>query len=274
VLRLNRNLATLIFPARCLGCQDELALDQFSPSEPIDSRRADDSQLNLRLATSQFDFASSLATHWCVGCWRKLSEHSSRCCKCAAFVFANNPLDDRCPLCRDLDLRFESAISVGNYRGLLQELVIEMKNQHNEQLAIQLGRLLGFHVFNCDFLDDLDLVIPIPTHWWRRIKRGFHGTDILARSLADSCGLNHSNRVLKCLHSTKKQGTLSTAGRFRNVRSAFAVGAHELISGKTILLVDDVMTSGATTSEAARILLRQGAAKVFVAVVARGARVS
>jgi len=163
---------------------------------------------------------------------------------------------------------------VGNYRGLLQQLVIEMKNQHNEQLAVQLGRLLGFHVYNSDFFEELDLVVPVPTHWWRRVKRGFNGSEILAQSLADSCTLAYSRNVLKCKRRTKKQGMLSTAGRFRNVRNAFTVGKTETIFGRAILLVDDVMTSGATASEAARILLSQGARKVCIGVVARGARVS
>lgn len=189
-------------------------------------------------------------------------------------MLTNNPLNDRCSLCRTLDLRFESSVSVGNYRGLLQELVIQMKNQHNEQLAVQLGRILGFHIFSAEFFEELDLVVPVPTHWWRRVKRGFHGTDILARVLANSCDLAYSNKVLKCKRRTKKQGMLSTAGRFRNVRNAFTVSSKESVLGKTILLIDDVMTSGATTSEAARIMLSRGAKKIYVGVVARGARVS
>ncbi len=270
VLKLHRNLATLVFPARCLGCQDELLPITDWSSEVLPSTAV----LVSSDEPNSFDFGSTFDTHWCVGCWRKLNDHSSRCRKCAATVFDKNPLGDRCALCHELDLRFESTVSVGNYRGLLQELVIEMKNQHNEQLAVQLGRLLGFHVVNSDFLEDLDLVVPVPTHWWRRVKRGFHGTDILAQSLADSCGIPYSNRILKCQRSTKKQGTLSTSGRFRNVRSAFSVRSRKAVSGKTILLIDDVMTSGATTSESARILLREGADKVFVGVIARGARVS
>lgn len=262
MLKLHRNLATLVFPARCLGCEAELP-----PDDP-------DLELESSVKSSLFDFASSFASHWCHGCWPKLNDHSQRCQKCGATVFANNPLNDRCSLCRNLDLRFDTAVSVGNYRGLLQQLVIEMKNRHNEQLAVQLGRLLGFYIFGADFFEELDLVTPVPTHWWRRVKRGFHGTDILAQSLADSCNLAYSNRILKCQHQTKKQGMLSTAGRFRNVRNAFTVGKPEAISGKTILVVDDVMTSGATASEAARILLSQGAANVYIGVVARGARVS
>lgn len=262
VLKLHRNLTTLVFPACCLGCQNELP-----PSQPgLD--------LGSSLQSSVFDFVSSFQSHWCTDCWRKLNDHTSRCRKCAATVFANNPLNDRCSLCRSLDLRFESSVSVGNYRGLLQQLVIEMKNQHNEQLAVQLGRLLGFHIFNADFFEELDLVIPVPTHWWRRFKRGFHGTDILARSLADSCKLAYSNKALKCKRRTKKQGMLSTAGRFRNVRHAFDISSGDSVSGMTILLIDDVMTSGATTSEAARILLSHGTRRVYVGVVARGARVS
>lgn len=259
MLKLHRNLATLIFPARCLGCESEL------PPDP---------KLEFSVESSSFDFFSTFDSHWCNECWTKLNDHSLRCRKCAATVFANNPLSDRCSLCRNLDLRFETSVSVGNYRGLLQQLVVEMKNQHNEQLAVQLGRLLGFHIFNADFCDELDLVVPVPTHWWRRVKRGFHGTEILARSLANACDLPYSNHTLQCRRRTKKQGMLSIAGRFRNVRNAFSVSPRESIAGMKILVIDDVMTSGATVSEAARILLSHGASEVYAGVVARGARVS
>ena len=70
------------------------------------------------------------------------------------------------------DLRFEKAVAIGNYQGLLQELVIRMKNQHDEAIAIQLGTLLGYQLIERG-LNSFDSVIAVPTHWWRRLKRGF-----------------------------------------------------------------------------------------------------
>jgi len=263
VLKLNRNIATLLFPARCLGCREELGAAEVRKL------------LNSNPPKSNgFDFEQSFGTHWCRDCWNKLNDNSNRCRKCSATVFKQNPLNDRCQLCNGFDLRFESSISVGNYRGLLQDLVIRMKNQQDEQLAIQIGRLLGYQVLQSGFHDELNLVVPVPTHWWRRAKRGFHAADVVSQSVADCSNVPYSGHLLRCLRSTKKQGTLSTTGRFKNVRNAFGLAPRTSISGLTILLVDDVMTSGATTSEVARLLLRAGANKVFVGVIARGAGVS
>jgi ComF family protein len=149
-----------------------------------------------------------------------------------------------------------------------------MKNQHDEQLAVQLGQLLAHQINGCDFFDDLDLVIPVPTHWWRRLERGFHGAEVLAETVAANCRLPFSRNTVRCQRSTKKQGTLSTPGRFKNVRNAFRIQPKINVSGLTLLVVDDVMTSGATASELARLLIQAGAAKVYVGVIARGARVS
>jgi ComF family protein len=171
-------------------------------------------------------------------------------------------------------LRFEQASSVGIYRGLLQDLVIRMKNQHDEPLAVQLGYLLALQASRSDFAEELDLVVPVPTHWWRRFERGFHAAEVLAETFAKTCQLPFSRRLARCVRSTKKQGTLSTPGRFSNVRGAFGIQPKTNVSGLTIFLVDDVMTSGATASELARLLIRAGAAKVYVGVIARGARVS
>lgn len=177
-------------------------------------------------------------------------------------------------MCHGQDLRFERAISTGNYRGLLQELVIRMKNQHDEQLAVQLGNLLAVEVLSADFLDELNLVAPVPTHWIRRVKRGFQAAEVISETISTACDIPYAGQILNCIRGTKKQGTLSTAGRFKNVRGAFQLRKSLSVDGLTILLVDDVMTSGATTSELARVLLKSGAAKVYVGVIARGAGVS
>lgn len=255
LLKLERHLATLLFPTRCLGCDAELP--------PSGADIACESRL-----------VESLIDHWCRGCWQQLYSIHPQCLTCGAVTPVNNPLAGRCSICHGIEFNFESATAVGNYRGLLQRLVVQMKNQHDEQLASQLGQVLGYRLSQVDYLDEVDLVTPVPTHWWRRLKRGFHGSDVVAQTAAETCHLPYSNKLLKCLRSTKKQGTLSNTGRIENVRNAFGLRSSYSVNGLTVLLVDDVMTSGATLSELSRVLRRAGAAKVYVGVIARGARVS
>lgn len=213
-------------------------------------------------------------SHWCHECWNKLFQHSDLICdKCGARLFQSSPYADGCALCHGQDIRFDKAIALGNYQGLLQELVIRMKNQHDEAVAVQLGKLLGYQLISAG-LDEFDRVVAVPTHWWRRLKRGFCAAELIGDSLSDLMGLRFTTKQVRAIRPTKKQGTLSTQGRFSNVRGAFAVNARIKFAGQRLLVVDDVMTSGATTSEVARILKQNGAAEVYVAVVARGARVS
>jgi ComF family protein len=183
-----------------------------------------------------------------------------------------------CALCHGSDLRFTKAIAVGNYQGLLQELIIRMKGQQDESIAIQLGQMLGYELLASDSSDfdplGYDLAIPVPSHWFRKLKRGFQAADVICESMCGLTGIKKSSSIVKAIRSTKKQGTLSSAGRVSNVRGAFSIRPTVPLAGKRVLIVDDVMTSGATTSEIARILITQGAEEVNVAVVARGARVS
>lgn len=148
-----------------------------------------------------------------------------------------------------------------------------MKNQRDEPLAIQLGTLLGFELL-ANGWTEFDQIVPVPSHWIRKFKRGFQAADVIADTLSQRLGVPKSVRTVRTTRTTKKQGTLSTTARIANVRDAFELYPKADVRGQRILLVDDVLTSGATTSELARVLKRRGAAEVSVAVVARGAGVS
>ena len=282
---LDRHILSLVFPTCCVGCNEEINPRRGLAGEkryielasgktlggsqskggiqPTESSKHDSNQ-----TYGLHDLFTVFDQHWCLNCWRKISLTGPySCTQCGATGYQKSPLQNGCALCHNLDLRFEKAVAIGNYRGLLQELVVRMKNQHDEQLAVQLGNVLAYKIRECDFLDDLNLTIPVPTHWWRRVRRGFSAAEILSERIAAVCDLPHSNQVLRSVRKTGKQGTLSTAGRFKNVRGAFEVRPKTSVNGLSILLIDDVMTSGATASELARVLLRAGATKVYVGAV-------
>ncbi len=274
----NSNIVTLCFPPRCLGCGQEI-----SPFQPVHDRAASLRQNHPNvhfdpgqvLTPLRFDFDAAFAEHWCSDCWRQLTVGAPfQCRRCGASFYREIPLPGACSLCHGTELRFERAVSSGNYRGLLQDLVIRMKNQHDEQIAVQLGHLLAFELIGADFVDEINLVVPAPTHWWRRVRRGFQAAEVVSETIASGCDLPYAGQIMRCLRGTRKQGTLSTPARFKNVRGAFDVRPNVRVDGLNILLVDDVMTSGATASELARMLIARGAAKVYAGVIARGARVS
>lgn len=165
-------------------------------------------------------------------------------------------------------MRFDRATATGNYEGLLSELVLKMKNQKDDSLAVQLGNLMGYHLLEQGWRD-FDWVLPVPIFWSRRLIRGFQATEILTERVGRITSLQVHWGIVQAVRRTAKQGTLSSSGRKTNVRDAFSVSKGINLRDKKLLLIDDVMTTGATVSEIARILKSQGAAEVSVAVVAR-----
>ena len=114
-----------------------------------------------------------------------------------------------------------------------------------------------------------DVVIPIPMFWARWLHRGTNNPEVLASCLGKSLGIPVRRRILVRHRNTLPQADLPPSRRFQNVRGAFRVRRGATLKDARVLLVDDVLTTGATCSEAAKMLKRAGAAWVGVAVVAR-----
>jgi ComF family protein len=179
------------------------------------------------------------------------------------------PLDAEglCALCRGGLRGFDAAYCFGAYEGTLRELIHLMKYGGVRTLAKPLGKLLASALP----LDErFDVIAPVPLHWRRRRQRGFNQSDLLARQLALRSGLPVENLLVRA-RSTAVQAGLSNNGRRRNVARAFRCPARrtQLAAGKRILLIDDVMTTGATAAACGLALKRAGAARVALLVVAR-----
>ncbi len=162
-------------------------------------------------------------------------------------------------------------MALGIYRGALRDAVIRMKRSAAQPLTLSMGFLLSEKLR--DRLSDVrpDLLAPVPCHWLKRLMRGINGPDLLVEAMAASLGIPTATDLLRCRRRTRKQGTLLVSERFANVRNAFAVSSGYHIEDAHVLLVDDVLTTGATASEAAKTLRKAGAATVDVAIVARAA---
>ncbi len=209
---------------------------------------------------------------FCQPCLTQFSDGGlTTCPKCGA-QGRGEPDERDCPLCRHPELRFERGVTLGNYEGLLKQQVLRMKREGNEILAYQFGRLLGHSLLRSG-LHDVDLMTPIPTDWWRRLKTGFHAADVICDGIRWETGFPTNNRLLQTTRRTLKQGKLTMSQRFTNLKGALRVNRGS-VRGKTVLVVDDVMTSGATADQATRALLAAGAQRVYMAVAARGGRLS
>jgi competence protein ComFC len=164
---------------------------------------------------------------------------------------------------------YSGARSFGYYSGELGRLIQGLKFNNRRNLAALLVPFM-IQVFNGWWnRDDFDLVVPIPLHPKRRRNRGYNQSELLARGLAHRTGIPFGNRVLIRKRSTPPQVGLTDTQRRQNVRNAFHCINSGGISGRRILLIDDVMTTGATASSASGALMKGGALRVSVLTLAR-----
>lgn len=180
------------------------------------------------------------------------------------------PLDESglCLMCRLGLAGFDAAYSFGSYEGTLRKLIHLFKYEGIEPLAGPLGGLMALTLPRAE---RFDLIVPMPLHWWRQWRRGFNQSESLARALSGRSGIPVIN-AMRRRKATSPQAGLTNARRRANVAAAFEVRRRPNVEGKRILLVDDVLTTGATAGSCARSLKRAGAKYVAILTLARADR--
>jgi ComF family protein len=123
-----------------------------------------------------------------------------------------------------------------------------------------------------EVLTGADLLVPVPLHWTRLFQRRYNQASLLAHAVRAAGGPEVAADWLVRRRRTPAQGHLGPAARERNVEGAFAMRAHRNVVGKHVVIIDDVMTTGATVGECARVLKRAGAASIGVLTLARALR--
>jgi ComF family protein len=236
-----------------------------------------DGLLNLIYPESCFLCAAPLARlkecGICPACWDRacsLRISSPKCPACGLPFQAFEEQSDH--LCRDCLLKmpvYSGARSFGYYMTELSRIVQELKFRGRQNLAGLLGGLLAGTYCEVWSREDFDCIVPVPLHSRRKRERGYNQSELLARALALRIALPVSSRALSRVRPTLPQVGLTDTQRQENLRQAFRCAGREQISGKRVLLVDDVMTTGATVSSAASALLDAGALRVSVLTVAR-----
>lgn len=207
---------------------------------------------------------------FCDPCLHELADdpHAS-CPRCAATIGPHALVEGGCSRCRAHSLPFEHAFRLGSYGGLLREVVLRLKHHSGEGLAELMGELWAGHCRVALASVMPDLVIPVPLYWWRRWRRGYNQSAAIAHGIGQALKLPVFPACLRRIRHTPQQSHQPFSARADNVRGAFRARSRPPLKGKTVLLVDDVMTSGATVAEAARALRKAGAARVLVAILAR-----
>ena len=247
----------LLYPPRCPICRRETAATDQGAVGVAGSPS---------LASS---WASSWASDWtatvCGMCTRELSADSGRCLRCGEAGGAA----DGCRFCPRRPHGWRQIAVLSSYAGSLREAVLRAKRPTGDDVAAALASLIVRKHGEQLVSWGVGRVVPVPMHWLRRSIRGTSAADELSRRIASLLGLPHS-RALRRHRATRMQNELPIADRPLNVQGAFR--GRLRLGGERILLVDDVMTTGATLSACCRALLDAGAATVDVAVVAKADR--
>lgn len=167
-------------------------------------------------------------------------------------------------------LHFEKAYSACLYEGVLKELIHKFKYKNKVSLSKILSKLMiDFIKYNPEALAEIEIITFVPLHDARERERGFNQSGILAAKLSKESGIRFSDTLKKTI-ATRHQNELSRNDRLINLKGAFKIRDGAMIEGLNVLLVDDVITTGATLDECAKTLLDNGAKKVNCFTLARG----
>lgn len=164
---------------------------------------------------------------------------------------------------------FARARAVALYKGVARDLVHGLKYRDRQEMATFLARMMARA--GAELLTDDAVLVPVPLYYWRLWRRRFNQSALLATGIGKASGLPVELSALKRIRATRQQVGLSQRERERNVQGAFRVDqdGRSRIAGRRVVLIDDVLTTGATAQACTRALLRGGAASVDLLVFAR-----
>ncbi len=192
------------------------------------------------------------------------------CERCGAPVGPHLPTRTGCRHCRHDSFAFERVWALGVYEGELQRACVRTKQPFEEALTAGLAELLLDAWEGPIRFEEPNLIVPVPHYWMDRLAHRQHAPVTMGRMLSRRLKVPFSAHILSKVRRTPAQSSLPPAQRRQNLRRAFRLCRGVRLSGARVLLVDDILTTGTTADQAARVLCQGGAGTVLVAVLARG----
>ena len=206
-------------------------------------------------------------TPLCPGCQMTIQRNRPPfCAKCSRSLENNS---ETCPTCSKNNPHFDTAWAAAAYDETMQKLIHLFKYGQKTSLQHCFFELISEFITAYRLnINQFDLVIPVPLHPTRLRERGYNQAQLLAEQISSAFDIKHVNNNLLRIKNTQNQARLSQKERWTNIHGAFKIKDIFVFSKKSILVVDDLLTTGATASEIARILKTAGAKKVGVLTVA------
>jgi ComF family protein len=194
------------------------------------------------------------------------------CCRVCSRAVEDFEGDYVCGDCRRLQHSFDRMVAAAVFDHEVRSLVLSFKYKAHLWLTNDFVDWLEASARSRFDVGSIDVIAPVPMLFKRKLLRGYNQCDILAEHLARRLGIRCDKKLLKRVGSPRRQSELGEAERRENVKGTFAAGRSSDISGRTVLLIDDVITTGSTLSECALMLKEAGARRVFCAALANVAR--
>lgn len=204
----------------------------------------------------------------CPECFSKLEFiGTQKCSICGQPLDALVPGLAICGRCLKEPPYFHQAEAVFKYNDIIKKLILPFKHSNHIELTELFVKWMSSNSY--EMISKNEILVPVPLNWKRLLKRKYNQSALLAQRLAKTYKKAYAPLTLKRVKFTKSQGHLSPKDRKKNVTGVFIVKYPEQIQGKSILLIDDVFTTGATVNECAKILLKSGAKSVDVLTIAK-----
>jgi ComF family protein len=211
-------------------------------------------------------FLDFFLPRFCPGCNKKLMPDEKAICEvCLSSIL----IADKERLKTEYDRNFTSDKVIKDFYSkyvfetdkTLQHIIHSLKYQKQFRLGTLFGEIISEGIEKLDW--QIDLIIPVPIHHLKKAERGYNQSDYIAIGLSKLLKINYSANVIKRIKYTESQTRLHLQERAENVAKAFKVRNRKKVVAKNILLVDDIITTGATIQECGRVLINEGAASVF-----------
>jgi ComF family protein len=220
------------------------------------------------------DFFSLFFPSYCFGCNRALLKGEDTLCtfclmdlpKTNYHLMEENPIKNR--LSGRLPVKHVWAYLKFRKMGMVQHLLHQLKYNNHPEVGVKLGRAYGYELLKAGYQNEFDLVVPVPLHRSRRQKRGYNQSAKFAEGLCEVFQIPFDDSISVRKVATDTQTKKTKLQRWENVESVFDLQDSTKISGKRILLVDDVITTGATIEACGQHLISKGCAELSVACLA------
>ncbi len=204
----------------------------------------------------------------CADCWPKLKFITSPKCSICCILLESVDHDMPCSDCIKHPPVFSKAYAPLVYNDSVKKLVLRYKNYD----GLHLGSMFLQWMLRCA-PENINIIIPVPLHWWRFFTRQYNQATELGKLIAKHTNVSINPNLLKRVKATTSQGQKSKSLRYENLNDAFVVkDVKNILKQANVLLVDDVLTSGATANACAQALLDAGAARVDVLTIARAVK--